>query len=58
MKVSSLGSDKQITMYKFLDNGSNATLCLRGLLEELNLESEPTDFMLTTVNHGGKECCR
>ena len=58
MKVSSLDSDKQITMHAFLDNGSDATLCLRGVLEELNLESEPTDFMLTTVNHGGNECCR
>ena len=46
MKVSGPGSDKQITTYAFLDNGSD-------------LESEPTDFTLTTMNHEGKECgCR
>ena len=49
MKVSGPGNDKQITMYAFPNNGSDATLCLRGLLEELDLESEPTDFTLTTV---------
>ena len=58
VKVGGLGSDKQITTYAFLDNGSDATLCLKGLLEELDLESEPTDFTLTTVNHEGKECGR
>ena len=55
MKVSGLGSDKQITTYAFQNNGSDATLCLRGLLEESGLESESTDFRLTTVNHEGKE---
>ena len=49
MEVSGPGSNKQITTYTFLDNGSDATLCLRGLLEELDHESEPTDFTLTTV---------
>ena len=45
----------QITTYAFQNNGSDATLCLRGLLEESGLESESTDFRLTTVNHEGKE---
>ena len=58
MEVSGPGSNKQITTYTFLDNGSDATLCLRGLLEELDHESEPTDFTLTTVHHEGKECGR
>ena len=58
MKVGGLGSGKQITTYAFLDNGSDATLCLRGLLEELDLESEPIDFTFTTENHEGKECGR
>ena len=43
----------QITTYAFQNNGSDATL--RGLLEESGLESESTDFRLTTVNHEGKE---
>ena len=55
VKVSGLGSDKQITTYAFRNNGSDATLCLRGLLKESGLESESTDFRLTTVNHAGKE---
>ena len=55
MKVSGLGSDKQITTYAFRNNGSDVTLCLRGLLKESGLESESTDFRLTTVNHAGKE---
>ena len=55
VKVIGLGSDKQITTYAFQNNGSDATLCLRGLLKESGLESESTDFRLTTVNHAGKE---
>ena len=58
VKVSVPGSDKQITTYAFLDSGSDTTLCLKGLLEKLDLESEPTDYTLTTVNHEGKECGR
>ena len=55
VKVSGLGSDKQITTYAFQNNVSDASLCLRGLLKESGLESESTDFRLTTVNHEGKE---
>ena len=55
VKVSGLGSDKQISTYAFRNNGSDATLCLRGLLKESGVESESTDFRLTTVNHAGKE---
>ena len=55
VKVSGLGSHKQITTYAFQNNGSDATLCPRGLLEESGVERESTDFRLTTVNHEGKE---
>ena len=58
MKVSGSGGDKQLTTYAFLDSGSDSTLCLRSLVEELGLEGEPTDFTLTTVNHEAKECGR
>ena len=56
VKVSGPSNNKQITTYVFLGSGSDSTLCLRGLLEELDLESEPADFTLTTVNYEGREC--
>ena len=55
VKVSGPGSDKHLMTYAFLDSGSDTTICLRSLVEELSLESEPTDFTLSTVNHQGKE---
>ena len=55
MKVSGPGSDKHLMTYAFLDGGSDTTLCLRSLVEELSLESEPTNFTLSTVDHQGKE---
>lgn len=55
VRVSGPGSDKQLTTYAFLDSGSDTTLCLRSLVEELGLESEATDFTLSTVNCEGKE---
>ena len=54
MKVSGPGIDKHLMTYAFLDGGSDTTLCLRSLVEELSLESEPTNFTLSTVNHQGK----
>ena len=55
VKVSGPGSDKHVMTYAFLDSGSDTTLCLRSLVEELSLESEPTNFTLSTVNYQGKE---
>ncbi|XP_044175347.1 uncharacterized protein LOC114974680 [Acropora millepora] len=55
VKVSGPGSDKHLMTYTFLDGGSDTTLCLRSLVEELSLESEPTNFTLSTVNDQGKE---
>ena len=55
VKVSGPGSDKHLMTYAFLDSGSDTTLCLRSLVEELSLESEPTNFTLSTVNYQGKE---
>ena len=56
VKVSGLGGSKQLTTYAFLDSGSDTTLCLKTLVEELDIESEPTEFTLSTVNHEGREC--
>lgn len=55
VKVSGPGSNKHLMTYAFLDSGSDTTLCLRSLIEELSLESEPTNFTLSTVNYQGKE---
>ena len=55
MKVSEPGSDKHLISYAFLDGGSDTTLALRNLIEEPSLESEPTNFTFSTVNHQGKE---
>jgi len=55
VRVSGPGGNKQLTTYAFLDSGSDTTLCLESLVEELSLEREPTDFTLSTVNYEGKE---
>ena len=55
VRVSGPGGNKQLTTYAFLDSGSDTTLCLESLVEELSLECEPTDFTLSTVNYEGKE---
>lgn len=55
VRATTPGSDKQLTTYAFLDSGSDTTLCLKSLVEELSLESEPTDFTLLTVNYEGKK---
>ncbi|KAL9978539.1 hypothetical protein ACROYT_G016066 [Oculina patagonica] len=55
VRVSGPGGHKQLTTYAFLDSGSDTTLCLESLVEELSLECEPTDFTLLTVNYEGKE---
>ena len=55
VKVSGPSSNKHVVTYAFLDSGSDTTLCLRSLVEELNLESEPANFTLSTVNHQGQE---
>ncbi|KAL9956038.1 hypothetical protein ACROYT_G037457 [Oculina patagonica] len=55
VRVSGPGGHKQLTTYAFLDSGSDTTLCLESLVEELSLECEPTDFTLSTVNYEGKE---
>ena len=55
VRVSGPGSDKQLTTYAFLDSGSDTTLCLESLVQELSLESKPADFTLSTVNYKGNE---
>lgn len=41
VRVSGPGSNKQLATYAFLDSGSDTTLCLRSLLEELSLKANP-----------------
>ena len=41
---------REVETYAFLGDGSDTTLCLTSLAEELGLFGAPTDFALTTVN--------
>ena len=51
VKISCRGSTKEITTYAFLDRGSDATLCLESLVQELGTKDmKPTSFTMTTVN--------
>ena len=55
VKVSGPGSDKQIATHAFLDSGSDTTLCLNSLVQDLGINSIPTNFVMATVNHEGKK---
>ena len=51
VKVSCQSSDKAITTYAFFDSGSDTSLCLQSLIEELEIKDpKPTKFMMSTVN--------
>ena len=41
---------RELETYAFLDNGSDATLCLKSLADELELTGPTTEFSLTTLN--------
>ena len=57
-EVSRPGGDKEVTTYTCLDSGSNTTLCLSELTDELGLDSYPIDYTITKVNHDRKESGR
>ena len=51
VKVSSATSRKELHTYAFLDGGSDTTLCLESLVQELGVtDAEPAEFIMTTVN--------
>ena len=47
---------REVETYSFLDDGSDTTLCLQHLVEELDVEGSPTSFALTTINAEGTQC--
>ena len=46
---------REVETYAFLDDGSDTTLCLQHLVEELDVEGSPTSFALTTINAEGTQ---
>ena len=46
---------REVETYAFLDDGSDETLCLQCLVEELDVEGSPTAFALTTINTEGTQ---
>ena len=51
--VSTPYGSRVIETYAFLDSGSNVTMCLNSLTEDLGAESTPVEFTLSTV-HGSQ----
>ena len=55
VKVSSATSHKELHIYAFLEEGSDTTLCLESLVQELGVtNAEPAEFTMATiaVNNG------
>ena len=51
VKVSSSSSGKEVVTHAFLDGGSDTTLCLQSLIQDLGVEdAKPVEYMMTTVN--------
>ena len=51
VKVSSSSSGKEVVTHAFLDGGSDTTLCLQSLIQDLAVEdAKPVQYMMTTVN--------
>lgn len=55
VKVSSGRSAKEIVTYAFLDCGSDTSLCLKSLMEELEAQGRPVEFTMTTANFKGRQ---
>jgi len=51
----SANNGREVETYAFLDDGSDTTLCLQRLVEELDVEGSPTLFALTTINAEGTQ---
>ena len=51
VRVSAPTSQKEFITYAFLDSGSDATLCLESLVQELSIDdAKPVKYTMTTVN--------
>ena len=50
VKVSGVDGVREVETYALLDDGSDTTLCLNELIDQLQLSGKPTNFTLTTVN--------
>ena len=50
VRVSGVEGGREVETYAFLDDGSDTTLCLNGLVEEVGLLGTPINYTLTTVN--------
>ncbi|KAK3750995.1 hypothetical protein QZH41_007605 [Actinostola sp. cb2023] len=49
VKVTARDSKRVIETYAFLDDGSDTTMCLRSLAEDLGVEGKPVEFVLSTM---------
>ena len=49
VKVRRRGSEKAITIYAFLDNGSSSTFCTEALMRQLDINGPNTKISLTTL---------
>ena len=57
VKVNAPQSDKQIITYAFFDSGSDATLCMESLVEELEIKPKrQARFTMSTVNSQERKC--
>ena len=54
VKVSAPYGDRVIETYAFLDSGSNTTMCLSSLAEEVGADCTPIEFTLSTVSGNEK----
>ena len=55
VKVFSRDNNREKITYAIRDEGSNTTLVKESLVKELNLDSQPVNFSLTTVNSVSRE---
>jgi len=56
VKVSVPDNDQVIETYAFLDDGSDTSMCLQSLAQELGAPSTPVNFVLSTMS-GSEERC-
>ena len=49
LKVRAKDSDKTVTTYAFLDNGSNSSFCTESLLKQLGVKGQKTKISLSTL---------
>ena len=50
VKVSGIDGGTEVETYAFLDGGSDTTLCLNELVDQLSLNGASTNFTLSTVS--------